>query len=583
MSGPERILRDEEVREIESIANGDSIDFEAMLECLGGIMSRGMADGRFTEKQVQHDMEFALWVAYTCNNIDDYEHYCTTVDWLSRVEDLSSNCGTWFYRYGVALMYTGKPRKAFDYFARGVEEEPMYTPNWAMLARMRSHYGGRKGALAAARKGLEIHEDDPEFLEIIDDIENSRTLEQTEFRIFDGERYVTPGDDIVHEFLTNDDDDVRSRAESVMGIFTDSANLRRIKTAVHPSGWIPDHPYCTFMTDGGNGQVLVSLAMNEAFLSKLDAADIVRVLDSVHEMESAARAGLDHVTPDMPLYALTIARDMSVMLSFGSIGGGEPVNAMFGPDLQLVKMEHRGGPFVAFVLLTGDSWDCEEVKGNLASDWGVRCREKEDEGNLVFENEGNLVAYSLFRTKVPDGEAEENAANNYMWPEAVETTRRHTSHLMVALVNHGMTPVPSALTHTKMVAAAAKLPNAIGVYYQGTVVKPEVFLETADQIREGQLPLDDWVWFGISRSEGGYTVYTRGMSTFGMDEMEVTGDRTPMELRDFLYNVAGYLLQNDTILSDGDEIGFDAEHTITVERSPGVAIDGMTLKLKYPE
>ena len=35
---------------------------------------------------------------------------------------------------------------------------------------------------------------------------------------------------------------------------------------------------------------------------------------------------------------------------------------------------------------------------------------------------------------VPDGEAEANAANNYMWPEAVETVKTHKAHLMVAVM-----------------------------------------------------------------------------------------------------------------------------------------------------
>lgn len=582
MTEPVRILRPEDVSEIESFADEDIRDYDAILECLGRVMSEGITDGRFTEKQVQNDLDFALWVAFACNNIDDYEHYCTSIEWLSRVEGSASGCGPWFYRYAVALMYAGKPRKALEYLSRGVEEQPAYPWTWHQLARLRAHFGDRDGAMSAANKGMELVPGNPDFEELLRDIQEGRTLEEMEFR-FNGDVDPARGTDPTECFFHSDDPDVVSRATAVMGIDVDTGRLNEIKTALRPSGWIPDHPYCTFMTDGPKGQVLVSLAMNEAFLSKIPVQRIESVIRSLPDLESQARSGVTNIGPQMPLYAITVARDLSVMLSFGDSDSGEPVNAMFSDKLELLRTEVRGGPFVAFVLLTGDSWDSEAVKKALSEDWGIGCREKAEEGNLVFEHRGDLAAYSLFASKVPDGEAEENAANNYRWPEAVDVTSTHTAHLMVALVNHGATPVDAALVHTKMVAAACRLPNAIGVYYQGTVVSTEDFLKDADRIRSDELPIDDWIWFGIAHTEEGYHVYTRGLSTFGKDEMEVTDPSVSAEdLREFLYEICHYILSNDAVLSDGDEIGFEEGKTFTIVRSPGIALDGMTLKITYP-
>ena len=50
-----------------------------------------------------------------------------------------------------------------------------------------------------------------------------------------------------------------------------------------------------------------------------------------------------------------------------------------------------------------------------------------------------------------------------------------------------------------------------------------------------ELPIFNWVWFGLYRSEGGLNGYTYGMDVFGKEEMEVLNtDAEPEELRDFL-------------------------------------------------
>ena len=45
---------------------------------------------------------------------------------------------------------------------------------------------------------------------------------------------------------------------------------------------------------------------------------------------------------------------------------------------------------------------------------------------------GNMMLIvTLFHGHIPDNEAEINAENNYMWPEAVEVAKAHKAHIMV--------------------------------------------------------------------------------------------------------------------------------------------------------
>ena len=75
------------------------------------------------------------------------------------------------------------------------------------------------------------------------------------------------------------------------------------------------------------------------------------------------------------------------------------------------------------------------------------------DGNLVFDIPGAMVAIGFMPAPVPDGEAERFAANNYMWPEAVEVTKQHTAHLMVAVLPREMAAIDAGKTYVKIISS----------------------------------------------------------------------------------------------------------------------------------
>ena len=54
------------------------------------------------------------------------------------------------------------------------------------------------------------------------------------------------------------------------------------------------------------------------------------------------------------------------------------------------------------------------------------------------------------------------------------------------------------------------------------------------------------------------------------------------EVRNFLLNIADYLLEEDVTLRDGETIGFSEEQRLPITRSAGVGEEGMTLKIGWP-
>ena len=286
--------------------------------------------------------------------------------------------------------------------------------------------------------------------------------------------------------------------------------------------------------------------------------------------------------------------------SFEEFVRGLEHESLYDPDEDVEDLEDdadeektdRKGSFAGSVLLSKAEWDKEQLIRNLREEWGI-VDEEPDEGDEDVENSddavvmrvGNMMLIvTLFHGHIPDNEAEINAENNYMWPEAVEVAKAHKAHIVVAVLSEEEKLLERGKLFTKAMAVCCKQKYATGVYTSGVVFEPRFYEGLADMLKKDELPIFNWVWFGLYRSEGGLNGYTYGMDVFGKEEMEVLNtDAEPEELRDFLASLASYVLACDVTLQDGETIGFSADDKHTITRSPGVSLpeEQMTLKIGY--
>ena len=247
------------------------------------------------------------------------------------------------------------------------------------------------------------------------------------------------------------------------------------------------------------------------------------------------------------------------------------------------------GVFTGFVLLSKAEWDKEQFIRDMKEKWDIAVDEydeSEEKGDdaLVFEVGDMLAAVSLASYPIPGGEAEGNAENNYMWEDAVKVAKEYCAHLMVAVLGKEEDLLEKGKLFAKVVAACCRQENATGIYTSGVVFEPRFYEGFADMMQEDELPIFNWIWFGLWRDENGMNGYTYGLDVFGKDEMEVLGTNAkPSDLRDFLASFASYVLENDVELHDGETIGFAADDKHTITRSPGVGLpeEQMTLKISW--
>ena len=245
--------------------------------------------------------------------------------------------------------------------------------------------------------------------------------------------------------------------------------------------------------------------------------------------------------------------------------------------------KENSGKCHGFVLLEKPEFDFDKFIADLKSDWQITPEETEvEEGNLVFEWENNLMAVSLVPAPVPDGEAEHFAGENYMWREAVETTKKHTAQLVVFAINREGDTIDASLHFSKIVDCCLNQKNALGVYSAGTVHQPEFYKDMAALMKQDELPIALWVYFGIGKSENGNDGYTYGLNTFGKTEIEIIGSQKSLEeIREFLYYVSLHVVKAGMNFHDGETLKFTSDEAYTITKSEAVYLDGESFKISF--
>lgn len=273
-------------------------------------------------------------------------------------------------------------------------------------------------------------------------------------------------------------------------------------------------------------------------------------------------------------------------------GGQIPAAADDGGQEKNVSGQDRESkdPFGGFVLLASNAWDVDKLKRDLQEDWGItvpiqqkgKNTRSKNNTTLIWEESGMTAAISLMPAPVPEGEAEQNAAHNFFWPEAVEITQGHKAHILVAVLPGSRPAAEAGKLYVKLCASCSRQDNALGIYTSGTVFQPDFYQKAAGDMKDGDLPILNWIHFGLWQSEKGMNAYTYGMDAFGKKELEVLDSRAdPQDLYGFLVDIASYVLISDVTLRHGETIGFTEDEKLPITCSKGVSVDGDSLKIGY--
>jgi hypothetical protein len=232
-----------------------------------------------------------------------------------------------------------------------------------------------------------------------------------------------------------------------------------------------------------------------------------------------------------------------------------------------------------------NSLNLEATLNELRTKWNldVNDNDREEIGAVLVIGEYK-VAIATIPAAIPEEEVEKTAAFNYLWENGVEETSKHKGHVVLSIMNAGKNAVKENILYSKIASAVMNNSNSIGIYLgsRTLVIKKDFYQANVEMMTDEDLPLYNWIYFGLREENGKQSVYTYGLEEFGQKEMEIIeSKRTVADLSEMMFNLAHYVIAYNVELRDGDTIGISAEQKLKISESKGKFLEGRTLKIDY--
>ncbi|PZR16852.1 MAG: hypothetical protein DI539_17500 [Flavobacterium psychrophilum] len=208
----------------------------------------------------------------------------------------------------------------------------------------------------------------------------------------------------------------------------------------------------------------------------------------------------------------------------------------------------------------------------------------EEKGVGVIGLKNSQISIAMIDLPIPGDELEFPSQIAYLWPEAKDLTPKHKAHIIISVSSPDDTKLNMFKTFTKAASSILANTNSLGIYLgsQTLVLSTDFYIEGAKSMTDDDLPLMNWIYFGLREEDGKHSGYTYGLKEFGFNEIEILNSSYPVEdIQGMLFNISHYIIQGNVTLNDGETIGLTEDQKIKIKKSKGVQLDGTTLKLEY--
>ncbi|EAJ1187512.1 DUF4261 domain-containing protein, partial [Campylobacter coli] len=179
-------------------------------------------------------------------------------------------------------------------------------------------------------------------------------------------------------------------------------------------------------------------------------------------------------------------------------------------------------------------------------------------------------------------EVEYYANFNFMWKDALEQTKKHKAHLLIAVLSQDQSKLEQAKMFTKIAALCLDNKHALGFYTGAVVLEPSFYIENAKMLDDNRLPVYNWIYVSVYPSENGVNAYTYGLRNFDKLELEVCdANIEEKELFFTLYDIILHILTYDLSLKDGDTLKFEDGRILSFKKSQGIGVENESLKIIF--
>ncbi|EAL1913010.1 DUF4261 domain-containing protein, partial [Campylobacter coli] len=239
--------------------------------------------------------------------------------------------------------------------------------------------------------------------------------------------------------------------------------------------------------------------------------------------------------------------------------------------------------FISFVLLDEAKFDFLKLKKILEDDFDIWIADENfTKEGVIFSYENMLVTLNLIKNPIPNHEVEYYANFNFMWKDALEQTKKHKAHLLIAVLSQDQSKLEQAKMFTKIAALCLDNKHALGFYTGAVVLEPSFYIENAKMLDDNRLPVYNWIYVSVYPSENGVNAYTYGLRNFDKLELEVCdANIEEKELFFTLYDIILHILTYDLSLKDGDTLKFEDGRILSFKKSQGIGVENESLKIIF--
>ncbi|EAH5012578.1 DUF4261 domain-containing protein [Campylobacter jejuni] len=239
--------------------------------------------------------------------------------------------------------------------------------------------------------------------------------------------------------------------------------------------------------------------------------------------------------------------------------------------------------FTSFVLLDEVDFNFSELKSILEDKFNIKITDENfTKEGVIFSYENMLITLNLIKNPIPNHEAEYYANFNFMWKDALEQTKKHKAHLLIAVLSQDQSKLEQAKMFTKIAALCLDNKHALGFYTGAVVLEPSFYIENAKMLDDNRLPVYNWIYVSVYPSENGVNAYTYGLRNFDKLELEVCDlNIEEKELFFCIYDIVLHILTYDINLKDKDILKFEDGKEIKFIKSQGISVENESLKIIF--
>lgn len=232
-----------------------------------------------------------------------------------------------------------------------------------------------------------------------------------------------------------------------------------------------------------------------------------------------------------------------------------------------------------------NSFDIKNTVNELRTKWKLKVNELEaGENTSTLIIDDYYISIGHIPNRIPKDEVEKTAELNYYWENGVDETAKHKGHIILYIMKAGKNPVKENLLFSKIASAVMNNSNSLGIYIGGRtlVLRKDFYQNNVELMDNEDLPLYNWIFFGLVKENNKQSVYTYGLADFGKIDMEIVeSDNSLEELNEMMFNLTHYVIAFDVTLKEGETIGLSEDQKLKISKSKGHFLDGKTLKVEY--